>query len=461
MILPAYFFPGLLHPSCVRRVEFPGVSLELPVLAPDELNHTLDHILAARAKGLAQRPVGSLLSAIDRVAQLWLDPVSPERKEAEATLPAITGLSPQMVCRTLPAVLQPYQRGRLERFLREELGDPGCLDGFLPYWGGKRRAFGPRLVTQVLAGNIPGVGIESLVLALLTKSAVLVKTASQEPLFPALFARSLARVDPELGECLLVVNWRGGERMLEEAAFSRAEVVVAYGTDESLSEIRRRASGRFLGYGHKMSFGFIGREALDRVQVVAFRAAYDAALFDQQGCLSPQLFYVERGGRVTPEEFAQALADALAELQKTLPRGRISPAESTAIQRARDEAEWQAIAGKRVVLHASPRGTDWTVIYEEDPAFLSSPLNRTVRVKPLDDLRQLAELLRPWQAYLEAAGITVTSERLAAVAEVLGEAGVSRICPVGKLQEPYLDWHHGGRLCLRELVRWVSVEEPI
>ncbi len=55
MILPAYFFPGLLHPSCVRRVEFSGVSLELPVLTPDELSHALDHIRAARAQGLARR----------------------------------------------------------------------------------------------------------------------------------------------------------------------------------------------------------------------------------------------------------------------------------------------------------------------------------------------------------------------------------------------------------------------
>jgi hypothetical protein len=249
--------------------------------------------------------------------------------------------------------------------------------------------------------------------------------------------------------------------MLEEAAFSRAEVVVAYGADESLSEIRQRVCGRFLGYGHKVSFGFISREALDKAQVVASCAAYDTALFDQQGCLSPQLFYVERGGRVTPEEFAWALAKALAELQRTLPRGQISSAESLAIQRTRDEAEWQAIAGKRVTLHASPGGTEWTVIYEEDPTFLPSPLNRTVRVKPLDDVQQVAEFLRPWRAYLEAAGVAVASERLAMVAEVLGAAGVSRICPVGKMQEPSLSWHHGGRLCLRELVRWVGIEEPI
>jgi hypothetical protein len=442
-------------------VEFPGVSLELPVLAADELGRAIDHILAAREQGLARRPVASLLSVIDRVVQIWLDPGSPERKEAETTLPAITGLSAQMIRRTLPAMLQPYQRGLLERFLREELGSPDCLDGFLSYWGGRRKAFGPRLVTQVLAGNIPGVGIESLVLALLTKSAVLVKTASPEPLFLALFARSLARIDPGLGECLLVVNWKGGEARLEEAAFSRAEMVIAYGTDKSLSEIRRRVCGRFLGYGHRVSFAFIGREAVDKIQVVASQAACDTALFDQQGCLSPQLFYVERGGRVTPEEFTQALARALAELQRTLPRGQISLAESIAIQQARDEAEWRAIAGKRVVLYASPGGTEWTVIYDEDPTFLSSPLNRTVWVKPVDNVQQVAELLRPWRAYLEAAGVAVAPERLLAVAEVLGEAGVNRVCPVGKMQEPSLSWHHSGRLCLRDLIRWVGVEEPI
>ncbi len=191
---------------------------------------------------------------------------------------------------------------------------------------------------------------------------------------------------------------------------------------------------------------------------VARQAAYDVTLFDQQGCLSPQLVYIEEGGVVTPQTFALLLARALEHWENSLPRGRVTTQESLAVRRVRDEAEWQALAGKSVVLHASAAGTAWSVIYDADPTFVPSPLHRTVRVKPLPSLGQLDALLVSWRPYLEAVGLAVSPTRLLAVAELLGRAGVSRLCPLGTMQTPPLNWRHSGRPRLADLVRWVGVE---
>ena len=67
------------------------------------------------------------------------------------------------------------------------------------------------------------------------------------------------------------------------------------------------------------------------------------ALYDQQGCLSPQLIYVEEGGAVTPKEFAALLATGLAHWHTELPRGPVPPEVSTAIRRARDEARMAGV----------------------------------------------------------------------------------------------------------------------
>jgi hypothetical protein len=430
----------------------------MPDLSAAELRTIIDRLLAARERHLVRRPVPSLLSSLDRAVQRWLDPASGERQEAEATLPAQTGLSPAMICHTLPLVFQEYRAERLETLLRDELGDLHALDAFVPVPGGWRKAYGPNLITQVLAGNLPGAGLDGVIFALLLKSATLVKASSQEPLLPALFARSLARVDPDLGACLAVVTWPGGNAVLEEVAFARAEVVLASGADESLASIRSRVPGQFIGYGHKISFGVITREALSEAQDLARRAAYDVVLFDQQGCLSPHLVYVEEGGGVTPLEFAAVLAQALEQWQAVLPRGRVTPEESAAIRRVRDEAEWQALGGKEVTLHASTANTAWSVIYEADPTFVPSPLHRTVRVKPLTTLAQLDSLLVPWRSHLEAAGIVAAPARLTEAADLLGRAGVSRICPLGAMQAPPLNWRHGGRPRVSDLVRWAGVE---
>jgi hypothetical protein len=188
------------------------------------------------------------------------------------------------------------------------------------------------------------------------------------------------------------------------------------------------------------------------------KVAYDVALFDQQGCLSPQLVYVEEEGAITPREFAALLARALEQWQNILPRGKVTPEASVAMRRVRDEAEWRALAGKNVRLYASPGGTAWTVIYEADPVFAPSPLYRTVRVKPIASLAQLDVLLTPWRTYLEAVGVAVEPTQLHEVADLLGRAGVCRVCPVGFMQTPPLSWRHGGRPRIADLVRWVGIE---
>lgn len=432
-----------------------------PVLSPSELQHIIDQLLTARERHLAHRSVQSILSSLDHAVQLWLDSSANERREAEATLPAETGLSPAMVHHVLPLIFQEYRAERLQALLRDELGDPHALDVFVPVQNERRKAYGPTLTTQILAGNLPGAGLDGVIFALLVKSATLVKASSSAPLLPTLFARALTRIDPDLGACLAVVIWPGGHAALEELAFSRADLVLASGSDESLAAMRQRVRGKFIGYGHKVSFSLITKEVLSSMaeaEDLARRAAYDVALFDQRGCLSPQLVYVEAGGTVTPQEFAVLLAQALEHWQRVLPRGSLTAEESAAIRRVRDETEWQALAGKEIHLQASATGTVWSVIYEVDPTFVPSPLYRTVHVKPLMTLAQLDSLLTPWRPYLEAVGLAVPPARLTEAADLLGRAGVSRICPLGTMQIPPLGWRHAGRPRIADLVRWVEVE---
>ena len=58
-----------------------------------------------------------------------------------------------------------------------------------------RRALGPPLIVHVLSGNIPGLAAVPVLLSLAVKSAVLIKPAAGDPLFPELLAASIAEVD--------------------------------------------------------------------------------------------------------------------------------------------------------------------------------------------------------------------------------------------------------------------------
>jgi Acyl-CoA reductase (LuxC) len=402
---------------------------------------------------LRSRPAGQVLATLDRVIVAWLQADSPWRQRAEHLLPSATGFSSEMIRHGLPRLLEPLRADAVRALLDEELGNHSVLDA--PWHG--RRASGLPLITHVLSGNIPGLAATSMVLSLAVKSAALVKSATDDQVFPMLFADSMRAVDDELAECLVVTHWRGGDAAMEEVAFGTADLVVASGSDATIAAIARRAGSRFIGHGHKVSFAAIGRECLsteESAHALARRLAYDVSVWDQHGCLSPQLCYLEADGAVSPEQFARLLADALQHFARELPPHALSLDEKAAVLQFRQATEWNAA----YELLASP-GTDWTISIESDADFLPSCLNRCVRLKVVSSLTDLAQTLAPQRRRLEAVGLAVGGERIATITALLAANGVHRICPLGTMQSPTLRWRQSGRPRVAEWMEWTEVEE--
>jgi len=182
------------------------------------------------------------------------------------------------------------------------------------------------------------------------------------------------------------------------------------------------------------------------VKELAEAAAFDASVYDQQGCLSPHVFYVEKGSR----EFAAMLAEAMAAYQARVPRGKLTTEESAAIAQLRQAYEFRSASDRRVAIWD---GDGWTVIYDDDPSFTPSCLNRTVFVKPIDGLNGVLGNLRHFAGKISTVGLAPMN----AFAGDLAETGVRRICPIGQMQRPPLSWHQDGRPNLADLARQADV----
>ena len=460
----AGWLPGLRDSDVVewQTLRFPRLDVEIPRLTPDGLGAQLQRIQNARDDYLAGVPVRRIVTLLDRVASRWLEPASPYRREAESLLPLLTGYSEPAIRKGLASFLALLREENLLRLLEDELPQPAVLDGFVPRGrsGGETRAFGPRLTVHVWSGNVPGLPAQSLISALLVKSASLGKVASAEPLFASLLAESIAEVDARLAECLAVTYWPGGEDVLERIAFGQAEAVIAYGSERAIDQVRGRVpvGVRLVPYGHKLSFGAIGREALagDRFADTLDRAAYDVAKYDQQGCLSPHLFYVETGGQASPREFGAALSARLDEYAARVPRGRLSLEEAASLAGVRQRHELRELSGEPVALFAGDGGA---VLFDENPTFEASCLNRTIYVKPVADLvADVPRLARDVRRYLQTCGVAADPERTRALAEGLGRLGLDRVCPLGRMGDVAPNWHHDGRFALLELLRWTDLE---
>ncbi|PYM11232.1 MAG: hypothetical protein DME18_14515, partial [Verrucomicrobia bacterium] len=302
---------------------------------------------------LSHRSTQSLIALLDDLAGNWLDANCRFRQLALKLGPEATGFSNATLARGLDAFFSQLTADHLHALLQQELGHVDRLERFVAAGGEQKTqravlATGPRLLVHITAGNVPNPTLMSMVLGLLARSGQFVKCASGAALLPRLFAHSLYEADPKLAACLEIGEWKGGRLDLEKALYAEADCVTATGSDETLAQIRSHlpAHVRFLGYGHRVSFGFIAREALSNhgAKKIAAAAAADVVAWDQLGCLSPHLFYVEAGGAVSAELFAETLAGELAKREQTEPRGNIPAADAAAIASRRAGYDIRAAA---------------------------------------------------------------------------------------------------------------------
>jgi acyl-CoA reductase-like NAD-dependent aldehyde dehydrogenase len=390
------------------------------------LSARLDAARAGRA-ALRSRPVREIAAALAAAAVRW-------RADArlEAALPGAARLSPELARAAVSIAAEAVAVDTMIA-LAERAWGLGAGDRPAPA--------GPALIAHVLASNVPALALPAIALACLAGAAVLVKSGRDDPVSAPAFVDALAALDPALAATIVSAYWPGGEIEREELLLGAAEVVIATGSDATLKALGARRWSRLVTHGPRVSVAAIGRAAVADADVIADALATDIALHDQRGCLSPHAIYVEAGGTLAPRAFAERLAVALETVARRLPPGPARVEERAARRLFASGAEWAS----GVVVDAGSAGI---VVCQDEPAFRPSPGFRTVRVYPLPAIEALAPLLP--NGTVECVGLAgIDPNPLLAP---LAARGVSRLCPVGRMQRPPLDWPRGQRPALGVLL---------
>lgn len=391
------------------------------------------------------------MAALEKTAGQFLDTEAAARRQAISEVSARSGFSGPIVAQALDWTFSEITIGQMRRLLISELGSDDVADD--------PALRSPELTFLIAAGAIFQPAVNGVVFSLLIKSPIAVKCSSHEPVLLPLFVRTLRGIDPGVGsaaEAALLAHDRVDQLL------SKADAVIAYGSDETISLIRsrmfpspRRGEGegegqrkKFIGYGHKTSLAVVGSGSLRKnidARAAARGLALDVAMYDQSGCLSPQCVYVESGAKTGPEEFAGMLAGELATLTKSLPPGPLGIEQAGAIQSFRGEFEFQGgpvFFGDRL---------SYTIVVDRDPAFRPSPLGRTILVKPVEKIFDLPVFLKSVEGHLQAVGATPVDD-IQDMINPLRALGASYFCPLGQMQRPPLAWQNAGVPCLRSLL---------
>jgi hypothetical protein len=429
-----------------RHIEPAGNPDDSPMEAsPDRLVEGLK----VGQERLRSAPIDDLIGLCDAAGQAWTMPGSDVAR-------MISSLSIGF----LPLWLR---RANLEPLVAQAFrGNIKAIDRFVSNGGGngrKHRAQPRGILVHWVAGNVPLLGMISLLQGLLSKNANLVKVSRQNAGILPFFLDALRKVryrrpdGTEVSGTLLTDAVRAiymdHEDPAAAALSTLADVRVAWGGREAVEAIMnlpRRFGTEDIVFGPKTSFVVVGSEILngpEGARRVASLVARDTVALGQRGCNSPHTVFVERGGQVTPEAFARLLGEELSRSARQVP-------PDTAPQEAFQILSWRAEYDMRGQAWYGD-GVRWSVFYSDEDRGLATPCyGRTLFVRPVDDVLDVAAFC---SINTQTAGLALGERRLK-VAEALTARGIERCPEVGHMSLYEAPWD--GMYPMDRMVRWVS-----
>jgi hypothetical protein len=372
-----------------------------------------------------------MADALARAFALWRSRDYARRRDAIGAIARSAGYSVAMLEESIDALLKPFTTDSLKSMAARISANS--------------RGNRPKKIGFIAAGNVAGAGIHEIAIALLAGAAVMVKTASAEPIFFTEFARTLSELDPAAGARFEVLHWSRARTDLTAVLLASCDQVVAYGDDATIESLRNRPN--LVGFGSRVSAAVAVTRVTDEV---AGLLARDVVLFEQLGCLSLHQVFVF--GRDNGSKLARQMAAALEQIAKTMPPAAIPLRDAVEIRNLRERARWRAIAGEPVEL-LEGRELDWTVVFEPPPSpFQLSPGFRTVHVTGVRDHQELRDSIAGLSGRIEAMAIAGDESEAAEIRKEIEAMRIPYICAPGEMQSPPLDWRHGGGMFLDLMV---------
>lgn len=363
--------------------------------------------------------------------------------ELRQALQVSTGLSAEMIEWGLETTLSTVRPDALDVLAREVTGTRGLAP--VP----------AKLVVVVLAGNVFTAAVRAMFLPLLTGAPLLVKGASGDSVLPQFLLRAMRAVDGEIAARCELVTFKRESTDAAKTLLEHADVVSIYGDDDTVATLSAhvRAGANVVRHGHGLSASYVCSDALRdeaTVRDAAQRVALDVAAYDQRGCLSPQLVYVEKGGATDAKGFAKVLCDeTLPELERLLPSGAASlPDKAEALQ-------WRAAAQVRGRLFD---GKTFAASYEGRHEPRPSPGGRLVSTYDCDSPDDFARAIASFGPMLKCVGVAGRREYRYRLAQSLRLMAAPRICRAGEMQTPPFNAYADGQPPLAGLLSFIEAQ---
>ncbi len=241
-------------------------------------------------------------------------------------------------------------------------------------------------------------------------------------------------------------------RTQAQAMYRQSDAISAWGSESSLEEIRNNLSPqtRFIPWGHRLSFAY-----LPMWKGQAQKLAQAVVKYEQQACSSPQLVYLEGASFEQACAFAQEVAAELEKLGDNFPQ--LDDATWAELSNFTQTHRAESCLRQKKVIEGQKQ--EYRLVVDSEPTFEPSVLQRTLFIKIIQK-GQLVKELAPYRRLLQTTGLHCRGDELGDYANMLFEAGVSRVCALESMQDAHPLEPHDGEFSLARFVKRVAVHAP-
>jgi Acyl-CoA reductase (LuxC) len=282
-----------------------------------------------------------------------------------------------------------------------------------------------RLAGFVLSSNVFTAVLRPLAWALLLRVPVVLKPSAADEGLAELVKLALDQVDAEIGAAVQLARFTRHDAAEMRSMAARCDLLHVWGSDETVRQIAGLTPSTTRLVAHGSGLGAAWVPAGSSIEEAAEGLALDVSLYDQRGCLSPQVVWVEAG--VDAVALAEALYRELGALARSMPRG------SLPISVASEQLTWRSLMAVRGRLW---EGEGFAVALDDATQEVLSPGYRNIALYRVRSRGEMLERARRWGARLKALGVAGGPDTRRELEATLHAA--PRVSALGTMQQPEL-----------------------
>ena len=357
-----------------------------------------------------------------------------------------------------------FRQNFLEKAIAESLRmDPSVLDEYIEKDDKFLISATPKgLITHWLSGNVPILGLLSLIQGLATKNINILKISKDTGMLIPHFLEEMSKINitvskdktikgSDICKNIAVVYFDRNNIQAQEYFSNISNIRVAWGGMDAVQSVmntKRNYGTEDVIFGPKQSFAIIEKNKIkteEDVNLLCQKLANDIFQIDQRGCNSPHNVFVEKDSKFGSKYFAKHLGLAMENLAKKNPQQYYSSLETLNILKKRTEFDMFYDA-------FYPNSLEWSVLHADNNILEDSCFNRTIFVKTYDNID---DILKQCSHLTQSIGVAMNKDSLLEFARKASIKGVDRFPKIGSMTLYEVPWD--GMYVMDRFVKWTKI----